>query len=158
MGILEIRFWNKVDKTGSCWIWLASVDKAGYGNIGKCRFSTILSERSAHRVSYYLTFGEIPHGSHILHTCDNPPCVNPYHLFLGTHQDNMMDMRKKGRMSNPPTYIGSRHPMAVLKESDVLKIRELYSRGMRIKEIAEIYGVHRSSISLIVNRRTWLHI
>ena len=89
------RFWSKVDKQGpihpvcgQCWIWIAGKYSTGYGQHGNYR---------AHRYSWNLYYGEIPVGVFVLHRCDNPACVNPKHLFLGTHQDNMDDMNAKGR-------------------------------------------------------------
>ena len=86
------RFWDKVDKTGECWIWTASKNKKGYG-----RFGFGSRAQLAHRVSWLLSNGEIPDGMLACHTCDNPPCVNPSHLWLGTQKDNVVDMSSKGR-------------------------------------------------------------
>ena len=86
------RFWAKVDKSGDCWLWTASKTKEGYGYF---RFDGAM--RKAHRMSWLLTNGEIPEGMLVCHTCDNPSCVNPKHLWLGTNRDNMDDMNAKGR-------------------------------------------------------------
>jgi len=88
----EDAFWSKVDRTGDCWIWQSSRFATGYGRVtyqGKSAYS--------HRVSWTLTNGEIPNGFHVCHHCDNPPCVRPDHLFLGTPLDNMRDRDRKGR-------------------------------------------------------------
>lgn len=95
---IEERFWLRVMKTDTCWIWNGWSGNKNYGRMsiydkGKMKNIPTL----AHRVSWELHNGKIPHGIHVLHKCDNPPCVNPDHLFLGTHKDNMMDMSKKGR-------------------------------------------------------------
>lgn len=92
----EERFWDKVVKTESCWLWDASVDRKGYGKInhnGK--------PKSAHRLSYEIAYGPIPEGMFVCHKCDNPPCVRPDHLFIGTNKDNMADMKSKGRGRKP---------------------------------------------------------
>ena len=91
------RFWDKVDKSGRCWEWLAAKNSSGYG-----RLNNNGRNHLAHRVAWILTNGPIPEGDHygticVLHHCDNPPCVNPAHLFLGTIQDNVNDMIEKGR-------------------------------------------------------------
>lgn len=91
----EDRFWEKVDKTENCWLWSASVNNQGYGEIH-------LGERNdhcyAHRFSWMINKGPIPKGLFVLHRCDNPRCVNPNHLFLGTQKDNLHDAMAKGRM------------------------------------------------------------
>lgn len=91
------RFWKKVIILGcdECWIWTSSRHRQGYGT-----FSINNECNLAHRVAFELRFGKISDGLDVLHSCDNPPCVNPYHLFLGTHNDNMRDMIKKGRWKN----------------------------------------------------------
>jgi hypothetical protein len=84
------RFWTKVDKTGDCWMWTACRDRQGYGQIDAQR---------AHRVAYADRHGPIPAGMYVLHSCDNPPCVNPAHLRLGTHEENMREMVERARHS-----------------------------------------------------------
>lgn len=91
---VEEWFWRGVDKAGDCWIWTRCRDRRGYG-----RFSA-KGHRRAHRFSWALTNGPIPPGMCVLHRCDNPPCVNPAHLFVGTSNDNVADMMAKGRFRN----------------------------------------------------------
>ena len=98
MKTTKERFWEKVDKSGDCWKWIAHLLK-GYG-----RFRLNNKTWSAHRVSWTLHYGEIPEGMCVLHRCDNPGCVNPEHLFLGTRTDNMKDRDQKGRGSNGNKY------------------------------------------------------
>lgn len=89
----ETRFWAKVRKSDGCWSWLATTDNDGYGKI-----KVSSKDGLAHRFSWQLHFGPIPKGMRVLHTCDNPPCTNPKHLFLGTNQDNTRDAIAKGRL------------------------------------------------------------
>jgi hypothetical protein len=86
------RFWSKVDKSDTCWIWRGATANKGYGS-----FRHKDKSRGAHAVAYELTYGPIPKGMCVMHSCDNPPCVNPAHLSLGTKADNTADMMKKGR-------------------------------------------------------------
>lgn len=119
------RFWKKVKKSEGCWEWLAVVSSRGYGT-----FSLNYKSVSAHRYSYQLHFGEIPDGLLVCHTCDNPRCVNPDHLFLGTSLDNNHDMIKKGR-SKPPKHLDKiKHPSF-----------GAYKRGCRCDECKEIVAV-----------------
>jgi hypothetical protein len=90
------RFMEKVQITDSCWLWLAVKNQDGYG-----RFRHGKKLYSAHRVSYELHIGPIPEGLCVLHSCDTPACVNPSHLFLGTQNDNIQDMERKGRAKHP---------------------------------------------------------
>ena len=97
-------FWNRVEKTEGCWLWRGSRTTAGYGNV---RVGP--KNKYAHRLAWELTNGAIPNGLHVCHRCDNPPCVRPDHLFLGTGKDNARDSMQKGRHSPPPHYYGDEH-------------------------------------------------
>jgi hypothetical protein len=156
---LNERFWSKVDKSGgenSCWLWTAYRNEDGYGKIGWNGHA-----QSAHRISYLLTYGEIPDGLQVLHNCpegDNPACVNPRHLWLGTHQDNMDDMARKGRRKST-SQPGEKHGRHKLTEQQVLEIRQRYALGgISQRALGELYGVAQWTVGLIVNHKHWRHV
>lgn len=95
-GDVATRFWARVIKGPSCWLFDGATDRAGYGRMNLCNGKFT----SAHRVSYEIVFGAVPAGFEVCHRCDNPRCVRPDHLFLGSHEDNMRDMARKGRANN----------------------------------------------------------
>jgi hypothetical protein len=150
------RFWSKVKKTDGCWLWTGAKKEWGYGVIGRGRNIDLLER--AHRASWILNRGPIPKGMWVLHRCDNPPCVNPDHLWLGTRQDNTDDMMSKKR-NRPPKLKGVDHGMNKLSESQVLRIREMWSRGrLTQKAIAFRFGIDHTSVHQIVKRKSWTHI
>lgn len=143
------RFWASVDRRGEreCWEWTGHT-VSGYGVLyidGK--------SWKAHRYSYFLAHGECPAGLDVCHSCDNPPCVNPDHLFLGSEADNMRDMREKGRSAR-----GERHPDAKLTNEAVTAMRVLRSAGRTVRSLAAEYGVEESVASRAIAGRTWRHI
>lgn len=146
------RFWSKVQKTDTCWIWTRCKDTAGYGlhNINNKR-----TNQKAHRVSWEIHFGPIPSKLYVLHKCDIRACVNPDHLFLGTHEDNMADMAKKNRAYRP---LGGKPGAAILTISQVLEIRRLCAQGIPQRKIAKMFGVTQPNVGAIKLRKTWRHI
>jgi len=108
-----------------------------------------LGEVLAHRISYIEHHGPIPDGLHVLHSCDNPPCINPDHLRVGTNDDNMRDRAERNRHAR---LFGERNPRAKLTESDVLAIR---LSSLPQKELAARYAVSQSNISVIKRRESW---
>ena len=130
-------FWNKVEKTENCWLWKRACNQYGYGviNIGAGK------NKLAHRLAWELTQGPIPSGIDVLHHCDNPPCVNPAHLFLGTQLDNVHDMYAKSRQNN----VGKRR----LTLSQILEIKAALIIGKRPVELAPIYDVSQQYISTL---------
>lgn len=149
----EERFWSKVDKSashgpnGDCWPWLGAMLPDGYGH-----FRDGDKVRPAHVVAFEIENGPLPVGMNGLHSCDFRRCVNPAHVFAGTHQDNMDDMVAKGRGNAPR---GTEHHDVKLTEDQVRAIR-LDPRKQR--DIAESYGVSQSAIMMIKTRRNWRHI
>jgi hypothetical protein len=148
---IEARFWPKVRKAGDdeCWEWIAKARHPfGYGRMTTGRGNQI----RAHQVAYVLSNGAIPEGQNVLHSCDNPPCCNPRHLFLGTQKENTMDMKAKGRGSNPPTHYGEEHPRAKFSEADV---RRILADKRPAKIIAAEYGVTPKTIYCLRRGDTW---
>lgn len=149
----ETRFWSKVNISteGSCWNWTACVNALGYGIISRSRKANIAS-----RISWELKHGPIPDGLCILHKCDNPRCVNPNHLFLGTRPENTADMIKKGRAKHNRGELSGR---AKLTRDQVVEIRHLYaSVNFSQSELGKQFGVSKSTIAAILRRRSWSHI
>lgn len=146
-------FWDRVDKKGpdECWPWLGSLHPNG--GHGSCHYAKY-KERYAHRLAWFLTYGEILNGLKVLHHCDNPPCCNPAHLWLGTILDNLEDMRNKGRGA-----CGEASGSAKLTEQEVLEIRHLYSKGdIGQRQLALNFGVEQVAISEIIRGNYWKHI
>lgn len=140
------RFESKIRVTPGCWIWQGVVSK-GYG-----QFDVGATRHGAHRYSYEQYVGPIEGGLFVCHKCDNRLCVNPDHLFLGTHKENMADMVSKGRSSR---VCGSAQNMAKLTEDDVRKIR---SMSGTFKSIASAFGINESTVSVIRSRKSWAHL
>jgi hypothetical protein len=134
----KARLDERTDKSGDCWVWTGPKNNKGYGHFRMGR------DTRAHRVSYVLNVGPIPDGLFVLHRCDNPSCVRPDHLFLGTHQDNMDDRTRKGRNQSK------------LNAIEVAQIRDLVAaRVMAQGQIARAYGVSDTTVSLIKHGHKW---
>lgn len=141
-------------KTG-CWNWTGSTNRSGYGTMSPTGFGTL-----AHRISYGLHVGPIPkgngpHGTCVCHSCDNPACVNPEHLFLGSNAENMSDRNSKGRQAR---LRGSRNGHSKLKESVVSEIKAMLADGVTQCDIAEKYSVSQATISDIKLEKIWSHV
>lgn len=137
--------------TTSCWVFIGYCNKQGYG-----QYSLYGTQKLAHRAIYECIHGDVIADSMVLHKCDNPPCVNPAHLFLGTRMQNTRDMMQKGRQ---PNLKGESRGCNILTEKDVLQIREWHiSPGLTYRELGELFNVARSTIQSIVNRTNWKHI
>ena len=134
-----------------CWIFTGATNEFGYGIVGTGGRG-MPNDRS-HRITYKHFHGEIPSGMFVCHECDVPSCCNPSHLFLGTNQDNVDDMVKKGRNSKPPRnphVVGSVHPGSKFTEAEVLHIREQNKIGVSMYSMAKKYGVSQSTMQRIV--------
>lgn len=154
------RFWSNIAITANdnlCWEWQRSTDKDGYGQFYFGN-ETGWHRGLSHRGAWEMLIGEIPAGLKVLHKCDNPKCCNPKHLFIGTSQDNTLDMFAKGR-GYIPAPKGERNSHCKLTESQVLEIRKQFTIGeSSFKELAHTMNVSPATISSIVKRRTWKHI
>lgn len=152
MDKIQTRFWAKVKKTDSCWLWTGSTCKNGYGRF---RYQGRLNQ--AHRLSYAWAVGPIPDGLFVCHKCDTPSCVNPNHLFTGTNADNMKDAHSKGRLPLfPLDYRGEKCQHSVLTEDQVRRIRQIYAKGNTSqRELGERFEVSKSHIGSIVRRENW---
>ena len=140
------RFWEKVDKTDSCWLWTGYMKTDGYGQIGiNCK------KYKTHRISWLLAGNTIPTGHVIRHKCRSKNCLNPEHLETGTVAENNADMIRDGT-SRP----GERHHSAKLTEAQVLEIRKRSTENQR--RLAEEYGVSKMTIYYIINKKKWKHI
>ncbi len=152
----RFKFNSSFPDANGCINWLAAKDKDGYGRIQKSDGVRV----RAHRFAYEEFIGPIPEGYCVCHHCDNPSCVNPEHLWVGTNKENTLDRAKKGRgaKNNLAGIPKKLCPNKKLSISDVHKIRELLNSGMTQKSIAKLYNLHWSSIQKIKLKTTWSHI
>jgi hypothetical protein len=156
------KFWEKVDKNGPimvhmttpCWIWLGCKSKKGYGQLtfqGKNWW--------AYKFSYWIYYGEIPSTNIICHHCDNPACVNPEHLYLGTYKSNMIDREQRGRVNRVK---GQQHKNAKLTELEVIEILTIWEQSFKkrglVPKLALKYNVSRATVSNIVKHKGWKHV
>lgn len=143
------RLWKHVRKTETCLVWEGASTAQGYGtvNCGGGQY------RQAHVLSYEAEHGPVPAGMWVLHRCDNPPCVNPAHLFLGTRDDNIADMVQKGRSQRGESHYGAK-----VTESAVRALRARHAAGESVCELAKEFGIRHSTCSRIISRKTWKHV
>ena len=146
---IEDRFWTFVRKGDGCWIWAGAMTDRGYGKLNGGPLVGNVAVL-AHRISYAIHCGFTPENMEVCHKCDNPSCVNPGHLFLGTRLDNSHDARKKGRIVRE-----ERHSCAKLTKRKVKAIRNARASGTRYKHLAARFGVSESTIGDVITGRTW---
>lgn len=151
-GLTEGEFWMRTDQMASgCWEWSGSRYQDSYGRVW-CPGDR--KHVRAHRVAFELGHHEEAH-QHVLHTCDNPPCCNPAHLFLGNDKDNSQDALAKGRLVIPESRCGHDNVTAILTWEQVREMRALYAAGETQVHLAQRFRTHQTNVSLIVNNKTW---
>lgn len=159
MKFSHANFWHRVVKRADgCWGWTGFVDNKGYGRVN-VHTAGVRRSQGAHRASWFIHYGDIPEGMHILHSCDNPQCTNPEHLRLGTHAENMRDMKERGRAKGygkPGEACGH----AKLTWEKVREIRRLKDGCPTLSNhvLAVQFGVTPSNISNIVTGKTWREV
>lgn len=153
------RFWAKVNKTDGCWEWTASLNTYGYGQIAINK-KPIKAHRYSYALHHPLTIDLLSGNPDVFvcHRCDNPRCVNPSHLFLGSYLDNITDMVQKKRHYTGEGRKGETNATSKLTDDDVREIRGRFANGELQTEIALDYGVTNANICSIINRKTWKHI
>lgn len=154
------RFYRQAQEIGDCLIYTGGHDKDGYG-----QFWYVKQSLRAHRVAYIIAYGYIPEGMQVLHTCDNPSCVKPDHLFLGTNADNLADMVAKGRSyggdrhhirRNPELVRGENSATAKINWAIVREIRANYNNTIITRtQLASEYKLSKASIDSILANRNW---
>lgn len=154
---LEERFWKKVTiviSSTHCWIWTGAASGGKHGKYGGIKVNKKMAK--ATRVSWEIHNGKIPENMEVCHSCDNTICVNPKHLWVGTHKQNMRDRDRKGRMK---AAFGENHGRAKLTEEKVKEIRYLFKNGNISKsKFARQFEIGRYAILSVISRRTWKHI
>lgn len=152
LSTVSERFWKYVDRRdpGLCWRWIGAGSSGGYGRLWDSREGRAVF---AHRLSYEIHFARPPRDKEVCHRCDNKLCVNPAHLFLGTHLDNMRDLKAKDL--NPH---GETHPQSILSNPLVLEIRRLVASGISSRSLARQLGLHPTHVSQVASGHLWPNV
>jgi hypothetical protein len=151
LSILPQRFWDKVNKTETCWLWTAYAPiDTGYG-----RFKYQGKQYDVHKLVWVILYGDPGKGMCVLHACDVRHCLRPEHLFTGTKADNVRDMDKKGRRVSPR---GEMNGMAILTAEKVIEIRKRYAAGEKSPDLAAEYGVVKGQIWSVATYKSWKHV
>lgn len=149
------RFWENVDQTNQCWLWLGARTHHPTHSYGVLIRDN--RRRRAHRFAWELENGPVPQGFLVCHSCDTPLCVRVEHLFLGTNRDNTQDMLAKDRHGKRRVH-GSSHHKAVLTEASVSQLRRERAAGSSLSSLAEKYGVSKGLVWQISVGRIWKHV
>ena len=140
----------RTDKSGGCWNWTGGMHGVGYGSLSK----KLHASGYAHRAAYELANGPIPKGAYVLHKCDNRRCVNPAHLFVGSHLDNIKDMQAKGRHKGG-SLPGAKNPSAKFSPEQIGAIRERAQAGVQKKCIEQEFGISETQYYRVVRGQSW---
>ncbi len=152
-NLIERRLFSRTKRVGECMVY-GTNQSVKYPRIHIGDFTDYV-----HRISWSIAnHRQVPPKLLVCHSCDVTHCINPAHLFIGTHKDNTADMDRKGRRNTSNTPHGEAHALSVLKERDILKIRKLHSKGYTCVRLAEMFSVTDVNISCIVRRKTWKHL
>lgn len=152
---LEVRLWSRVTFTDECWEYSGARHEFGYGMIGLGGRRG--KQTSTHRLVWLIFFGEIPPKIEVLHKCDNPPCIRPDHLFLGTQGDNNTDAKQKGR-SRGGSLPGTKHPNAKMTEALVISMHEAVASGEPIRQLANRLELPYSTVWGALRGPAWKHV
>jgi hypothetical protein len=154
MRFVEKNFWDRVvRRADGCWDWTGFIDNKGYGRVNAWIGDRRRSQ-GAHRVSWFVHFGDIPDGLHVLHNCDNPICTRPDHLRLGTHQENMLDRKRRPR---PSPLCGEGNKSAKFTWDLVRRLRAQYKANPHLNKaaLARAHGVTPTAMCFMLNGKTW---
>lgn len=148
--LIEQKFWSKVNvgAQDECWLWKSERDYYGKVKLPKCG-----PQVDSHKLAYILANGAVPQGLVVRHSCDVKRCCNPKHLLLGTKHDNILDAVERRQHA-----FGERIGQSVLKDPQIVEIREQFAQGYSHREIARTFGVNRRTVGLIVRRQAWKHV
>lgn len=152
---LATRLWSRVQRGDGCWEYIGSKNPNGYGQLNSGTGGIV----RAHRAAWEATQGPIPAGACVCHTCDNPACVRPSHLFLGSRSDNMRDAVAKGRHRHAVNPMpGERHPLAKIDKETALAVKSMRADGVSGRAVARIVGLSPAQVSRIHTGKRWAHV